>query len=65
MASSSIVFNPNLKRQVATATANVNGSNAFVVGVALKSNDRAMFNMKAGLAGKGMSGVSAGMTLGF
>jgi hypothetical protein len=65
MASSSIIFDPRYKQQIAIATSSVNGYSALAVGIAWRANDRSMFNMKAGLAGKGMSGVSAGMTIGF
>lgn len=65
MASSSIIFDPRYKQQIAIATSSVNGNSALALGIAWRTNDRAMFNMKAGLAGKGMSGISAGMTIGF
>jgi len=65
MASAGIVIDPRLDRQVGVAVANVRGSNAMAVGVAWKFGNNGYANVKAAVAGQGMSGVSVGMTKGF
>jgi autotransporter adhesin len=65
MASAGIVIDPRLDRQVGVAVANVRGSNAMAVGIAWKFGNNGYANVKAAVAGQGMSGVSVGMTKGF
>lgn len=65
MASSALVFNPNLQRQVAVGAATVHGTSALAVGIAWKHGDRGMFNVRGALGQNGTSGVAIGYSMGF
>lgn len=65
MASSALVFNPNIQRQVAVGAATVHGTSALAVGIAWKHGDRGMFNVRGALGQNGTSGVAIGYSMGF
>ncbi|WP_154396760.1 hypothetical protein NLY09_09200 (plasmid) [Burkholderia vietnamiensis] len=64
MASSSLVFNPNLARQVAIGASTVNGQQAVAIGVAVNLGRMSQVNVKGAYA-SGMGGASVGYTMGF
>lgn len=65
MASSALVFNPNIQRQLAVGAASVHGTSALAVGIAWKHGDRGMFNVRGALGQNGTSGVAIGYSMGF
>lgn len=65
MASSALVFNPNIQRQIAVGAATVHGTSALAVGIAWKHGDRGMFNVRGALGQNGTSGVAIGYSMGF
>ena len=65
MASSALVFNPNIQRQVAVGAATVHGTSALAVGIAWRHGDRGMFNVRGALGQNGTSGVAIGYSMGF
>lgn len=65
MASSALVFNPNIQRQVAVGAATVHGTSALAVGIAWRHGERGMFNVRGALGQNGTSGVAIGYSMGF
>jgi|GEM_PF-4150640 len=63
MASSALVFNPNLPRQVAIGAASVHGTSALAVGMAWKHGDNGMINVRGALGQNGTSGFAVGYSM--
>ena len=65
MASSALVFNPNLQRQIAVGAATVNGTTALALGVAWKRGESGMLNIRGALGQNKTSGLAVGFSMGF